>query len=65
MSALSAKELNVLKRIVAGDDIKNCARSLGISPETVKDYRRLILLKLGAKNMPHAVAIAFKQGIVS
>lgn len=65
MSALSAKELNVLKRIVEGDDIKNCARSLRISPETVKDYRRLILLKLGAKNMPHAVAIAFNQGIVS
>jgi DNA-binding CsgD family transcriptional regulator len=31
----------------------------------VKDYRRLILMKLGAKNMPHAVAISFKQGIVS
>lgn len=34
------------------------------SPETVKSQRTTLLAKLGARNMPHAVAIATQEGML-
>ena len=65
MRALTEGQMLVLKRTVAGDDAKSCARSLGLSLDTIKDRRYEIIHRLDAKNMPHAVAIAFRKGILT
>lgn len=39
--------------------------SMGISTETVKYYRKQAIRALGARNTCHAVALAFKQGLLS
>lgn len=56
--ALSARERTVLDRIVAGDQTKQIARLLSISPKTVDSHRTNIRVKLGARNTADIVRIA-------
>lgn len=65
MRALTDGQMLVLRRTAAGDDAKSCARSLGLSLDTVKDRRYEIIHRLGARNMPHALAIAFRRGMLT
>ena len=53
-STLSAREREVLQRIVAGDSNKMIARTLGLSPHTVKRHVANILGKLGARSRAQA-----------
>jgi LuxR family maltose regulon positive regulatory protein len=55
-STLSAREREVLQRIVAGDSNKMIARTLGLSPHTVKRHVANILDKLGARSRVQAAA---------
>jgi LuxR family maltose regulon positive regulatory protein len=55
-STLSAREREVLQRIVAGDSNKMIARTLGLSPHTVKRHVANILGKLGARSRAQAAA---------
>jgi LuxR family maltose regulon positive regulatory protein len=55
-STLSAREREVLQRIVAGDSNKMIARTLGLSPHTVKRHVANILDKLGARTRAQAAA---------
>jgi LuxR family maltose regulon positive regulatory protein len=54
--SLSSREHEVLRRIVAGDSNKMIARTLGLSPHTVKRHVANILDKLGARTRAQAAA---------
>ena len=62
--ALTEREIEVLRRVAAGNANKRVADLLGISEETVKAHLRNILSKLGANDRTHAVTIALKRGII-
>jgi len=61
---LSARELNVLRLIAAGNANKEIAAQLSVTEETVKSHVTSILSKLGANDRTHAVTIALKRGII-
>jgi DNA-binding NarL/FixJ family response regulator len=62
--ALSARELEVLALIAAGNANKAIAAELHVAEHTVKGHVRNILAKLGANDRTHAVTIALKRGIL-
>lgn len=62
--ALSAREIQVLQSVAAGNSNKAIAALLSIAEETVKAHMKNILCKLGARDRTHAVAIALKRGII-
>jgi DNA-binding NarL/FixJ family response regulator len=61
---LSGRELEVLKRVAAGNSNRQVAAQLGISEDTVKAHMKSISSKLSAKDRTHAVTIALKRGII-
>ncbi len=63
-SGLSPREISVLKLIAGGNANKEIAAQLNISEESVKGYVKNILMKLGANDRTHAVAIGLKRGII-
>jgi DNA-binding NarL/FixJ family response regulator len=62
--ALSAREIEVLGLISAGNANKEIAAQLSITEETVKGHVKNILAKLGANDRTHAVTIGLKRGII-
>ena len=58
------RERDVLALLAEGSAREEVAVLLGISAHTVKTYQTKILLKLGARNTPYAVAIACRQGLL-
>ena len=62
--ALTAREIEVLRLIAAGDANKLIAGQLSITEETVKSHVGNILSKLGANDRTHAVTIGLKRGII-
>jgi LuxR family maltose regulon positive regulatory protein len=63
-SLCSAKELEVLTLLVAGQPNKLIARAMGISADTVKFHLKQIYRKLGVDNRSSAVNVAIRQGLV-
>ena len=63
-SALSGRELEVLKLVAAGNTNKAIATSMFVSEDTVKSHMKNISSKLGANDRTHAVMIAVKRGII-
>jgi DNA-binding NarL/FixJ family response regulator len=63
--ALTARELEILVRVAAGNSNRSVADKLSISEDTVKSHMRSILSKLGANDRTHAVTIALKRGLIS
>ena len=61
---LTAREIDVLKRIAAGNSNKEIAAQLSVTEESVKSYVKNILAKLGANDRTHAVTIGLKRGII-
>ncbi len=61
---LTAREIEVLRLIAAGDANKLIANQLSITEETVKSHVGNILSKLGASDRTHAVTIGLKRGII-
>ncbi len=55
LSRLTAREAEVLERVVAGDSNKTSAIRLGISQKTVETHRFRIMKKMEAKNLPELV----------
>ncbi|WHY19833.1 LuxR C-terminal-related transcriptional regulator [Paenibacillus sp. G2S3] len=64
-NVLSKRELEVMQKISSGENTKQIAESLQISPATVSQYVKSAVNKLCAKNRSHAVAILFRQGIIT
>ena len=62
--ALTAREIEVLKRIVAGRSNKEIAQDLIISEATVKTHINSILSKLGVTDRTQAATSALQRGIV-
>lgn len=63
-STLSMRELEVLKRVAAGNSNRIVAQLLSLSEDTVKSHMKSISSKLGANDRTHAVMIAIKRGII-
>ena len=59
-AGLTARERDVLARIVAGDQNKEAARALGISPRTVEIHRANIMRKTGARGLADLVRAAVR-----
>ena len=61
---LTARELDVLKAIVAGRSNKEIAAGLAISEATVKTHINNVLSKLGVTDRTQAATTALQRGIV-
>jgi DNA-binding CsgD family transcriptional regulator len=61
---LSPSELDVLRDAALGLTVIESAAGRLKSPETVKSQRKQVLLKLGARNMTHAVALAAGKRLI-
>lgn len=61
---LTARELQILRLIVHGKSIKEIARSLGISVNTVSTHRTRIGRSLNCRNTAELVAYAMRSGLV-
>ncbi len=64
MKPLTAQETEALRCAANGMCNKATGKSMGLSPETVKDHRSSSFPKLGAKNITQAVAIALTRGLI-
>jgi len=62
--ALTDRELEILEVTATGLTSEETAKELFIAFQTVKTYKKRIILKLDAKNMVHAVAKAIRQGLI-
>ncbi|MBV8143769.1 MAG: response regulator transcription factor [Gammaproteobacteria bacterium] len=63
-TGLSAREIEVLTLVAAGQSNKIIAAQLFISEATVKGHLKSILAKLGANDRTHAVTLALRRGII-
>jgi len=61
---LTARELAVLERIVAGRANKEIASDLTISEATVKTHVNNLLSKLGVSDRTNAATVAIQRGLV-
>jgi two-component system NarL family response regulator len=61
---LTAREQDVLERIVAGRSNKEIASDLRISEATVKTHINSLLGKLGVGDRTHAATVALQRGII-
>ena len=64
LSALTAREVDVLRLVAAGLTNGDIAGRLGVSPVTVKTHVTRILAKLGAETRAQAVVQAYECGLV-
>jgi DNA-binding NarL/FixJ family response regulator len=62
--ALTAREIEVLRKVGGGNRNRDIADLLFISEETVKVHIKHIMDKLGAKDRTQAIAIAVRRGII-
>ncbi|MEO6396605.1 MAG: LuxR C-terminal-related transcriptional regulator [Devosia sp.] len=60
LSSLTPRELEVLRRVVAGETNKEAAQGLGISPRTVEVHRAAAMHKLGARNTAEMIRLTLK-----
>jgi DNA-binding NarL/FixJ family response regulator len=63
-SALSAREIEVLRLVALGSSNKRVGLSLHVTEDTVKAHMKAILHKLGASDRTHAVTLALRRGII-
>lgn len=61
---LSARELDVLRRLASGGSNREIGVELGLTEDTVKTHMKAILSKLHAADRTQAVVIAIRRGIV-
>lgn len=64
VASLTARELDVLRHVVAGLTNKETASALGISHRTVETHRENILKKLGVRSVAELTRLAIAMGLV-
>ncbi|MGA8115014.1 MAG: response regulator transcription factor [Actinocatenispora sp.] len=64
-SVLTERELQVLRGMSEGKSNAEIGRDLFVSEDTVKTHARRLFRKLGARDRAHAVASAFRSGLVT
>jgi len=60
LDGLSARERDVLQRIVAGSTSADIARCLSLSPKTVETYRGRLMVKLRVANRAALIRLALE-----
>lgn len=60
---MSARELDVLRRLAAGDSNAEIARTLGITVHTVERHAANLYRKIGARGRADATAYALRRGL--
>lgn len=63
-SAISARELEVLKYLLAGNGIKEICAQMNLAQSTVATYKQRLLEKLHAKNVVHLQQLAAAHNII-
>ena len=63
-TALSARELDVLRLVARGLGNKEIAVELGITTHTVKYHLAQVLAKLGVRSRTEAVSLGVRKGLV-
>lgn len=61
---LTMQEHKVLRLLADGMTRQEIGSNLHISPSTAKSHIYTMYGKLGARNAPHAIAIAFRTGLL-
>ena len=61
---LTERETEILEGVAEGETAVQTGRRLYLSSETVQGYRKRVIAKLGARNAPHAVAVAIRRGLL-
>lgn len=64
-AVLGQREMDCLSYLARGHRPQRIAQTLGLADITVHTYLRNARKKLGAKTMPHAVAIAMQRGFIT
>ena len=64
LAALSNRERDVLKGLVAGHANKQIAYDLGISPRTIENYRANLMIKMQAGSLSDLVRMALIAGLL-
>jgi DNA-binding NarL/FixJ family response regulator len=62
--ALTRRQREILQLFADGLSTERAAKSLGLSPETVRTHIKAVLARLGARDRAHAVAIALRGGLI-
>jgi DNA-binding CsgD family transcriptional regulator len=62
---VSAAEIDILNDAAAGLTMLESAQKRAKGIETVKTQRKKLLVKLDARNMTHAVAVAIHSGLIA
>ena len=62
--SLSAREVEVLTLVAAGNSNREIGQLLSVTEETAKAHLKHILAKLGANDRTHAVTLALSRGIL-
>lgn len=62
--ALTRRELEVLECAVEGLTYPETAERLGIRETTVKHYSQTMRIKIGARTITHAAALAVKRDLI-
>lgn len=65
MAALTDRQREVLRLVVAGRSAKEIAHALDISPRTVEFHKYRLMESLGLKNNAELIHFAIKNGIVA
>jgi len=65
MKKLNSREIEIIQRSANGCTAKEIARMTGLEHRTVESYMATIRKKLGARNIAHAVYIAYTARVVS
>jgi DNA-binding NarL/FixJ family response regulator len=62
---LSQRELEVLRLVADGLENQAIADALFVSVETIRTHVKSILRKLASRDRTHAVAVAFRSGVLA
>jgi DNA-binding NarL/FixJ family response regulator len=61
---LTRRQREILQLLADGESISVAARELDLSEETVKTHTKNAVVRLGARNRAHAVAIAIRESLI-
>jgi DNA-binding NarL/FixJ family response regulator len=64
-AGLTRRELEVLRLMAAGGDVRSNSNALGISQNTCRGYVKSILAKLGSHSQLEAVATSARMGLLT
>lgn len=62
---VTRREATILQMAANGLNTDATAIALGLSANTVKTHRSRIMKRISAENIPHAVALALRAGVIT